>query len=71
MGRSFFNDSVVMQKEAFVFLAMSLYFLEWKKVISELFAVSKSLISVIFRSEFNLSVFIFKSSVTSKTDNGP
>ena len=50
LGNSFFKASVVKQKEAFVFLAKCLYLLEWKKVISLISEVNKSLISKISRN---------------------
>ena len=45
VGSSFFKDSVVIQKDAFVFWANSLYFFECKNVISELLELYKSFIS--------------------------
>ena len=46
-GNSSFKTSVVIQKEASVFFAISLYFLEWKKVMSFSLDVNKSLISIL------------------------
>ena len=53
-GRFFFKASVVKQKDAFVFFAISLYFFEWKKVISFSVEEDRSLISLISLSFLRL-----------------
>ena len=70
-GNSFFKILVVIQKDAFVFLASTLYFLEWKKVISFNFEFCKSLISVIFRFLFFSSASRFSLSKISENLKGP
>ena len=71
VGSSFFRDSVVIQKDAFVFWANSLYFFECKKVISDLLELYKSFIS--FTSIFVItdSFLISRKFKISKIKKGP
>ena len=60
-----------MQKEALVFFAASLYFLEWKKVMSLSLEVNKSLISKTSESLFNELILRLSNLMISESLNGP
>ena len=50
-GKLCFKELVVIQNDALVFFANSVYFFEWKKVISPSIALTKSFISKTFLSK--------------------
>jgi len=60
-----------MQKEALVFLANVLYFLEWKKVIQLLLAQLKSLLSITYASKLLVDDDAESNSIISLILNGP